>query len=155
MGLLTDFQNAVLEARKSYAAQTPFLVMTLSEIISRAKNDGNRAPTDQDAAKTIQASIKSLSTLLDGDPTKGLEPLPPESPYAVAIIGQRDLLKSFTSGDPVVGQELQMAVREASYFCDLPLEIKSMGAIMKRLNELYPGRIDGAQVKALILSGNV
>lgn len=165
MALLEDFRAAVLDARKSGNEHAAFLVMTLSDINNLAKADTKRAPTeddphavvtrqpnDEDAAKVINGSIKQLTLLLDGSPEKKIAPLPPESDYAKQVRAKVELLQSMVPG-PVTGEPLQVAIREAADFCDTTIEIKSMGAIMKRLNEVYPGRINGAEVKTLILAG--
>jgi uncharacterized protein YqeY len=165
MALLDDFRAAVLEARKSGSEHAAFLVMTLSDINNLAKADTKPAPTaddpyaitsrlpnDDDAAKVINGSIKQLSILLEGSAEKKIAPLPPESDYAKQVRAKVDLLQAMVPG-PVTGEPLQVAIREAADFCDTTIEIKSMGAIMKRLNEVYPGRINGAEVKTLILAG--
>jgi uncharacterized protein YqeY len=165
MALLDDFRAQVLEARKSGDEHATFLVMVLSDINNIAKADVKpaptaddphavlrRQPTDDDAAKVINAQIKQLALLLDGSAEKKIAPLPADSDYAKQVRAKLDLLKALVPG-PLTGEPLQVAIREAADFCDTSIEIKSMGAIMKRLNEVYPGRIDGAEVKTLILSG--
>ena len=142
----------MLAARKESSDNAPFMGLVYSDALKLAKNDGNRAPTDQDTTVAIYAMLKNLNAVLSGDPGKNVPPLPPGSEYAQTVIAQRNLLLTFVPA-PLEGEELETAVSEAAASAGVAMDMKAMGAVMRRLNELYPGRIDGAQVKTILLSG--
>lgn len=156
-GLLKTLQDDALAARRAAisgdAAGTnaAFLVTVLAEAHAYAKAE-QREPTDADADKAVRATIKQLTTVLNGNAEKGIEPLPAEADYANLVRSRLDALINYVP-PALEGESLGYAIREAAVAADVPIEMKSMGKIMAVLNAAHPGQIDGAAVKALLLKG--
>lgn len=145
MSLLERIRTDSLNARREGSDLSPFLTQTLAEIADRAKADGQREPTDADAEAVVRAGIKSWRKALAGDPAKGVPPIPPDSSYGREIAAKLDYLTPLIP--PMLeGAELAAAIESLG----LERSPKSMGLIMKGLNAAYPGRVDGALVKAYL-----
>lgn len=149
MGVLARLQKRVLEARKASEEHAAFLVMVLVEAHNPAKTE-NRAVTDADAGRAIATSIKQATTLLEGTPN--MPAIPPDSPYGIKVASQRALLQTLVPTPPV-GEDLAREIREAADGNDIPIEMKSMKAILAILNEKFDGQIDGKAVSAAIQAG--
>jgi hypothetical protein len=146
MSLLDQIRTDSLNARREGSDLSPFLTQTLAEIEARAKADGQRAPTDADAEAVVRAAIKSWTKALAGDPAKGVPPIPADSDYGFEIAGKLDYLNPLVPG-MLEGAELEAAIAGLG----IERSPKSMGLIMKALNAAYPGRVDGALVKANLI----
>lgn len=57
--MLTELKMMSLEARKAKAPEAGFLTTFLAEVRMRAKDDGNREPTESDMVKVAQRFQKS------------------------------------------------------------------------------------------------
>lgn len=156
MGVLQDLRDATLACRKAAVAgekegeHAAFLAMVLSDVYAVAKRQ-QREATDADAEPLMRTAVKQLTTLLDGDPEQAFAPLP-ESEYRTQTIAKRDLLAGILP-ERIEGEALATLIRSTAEGLDVEISMKSMGPIMTALKASHGGRIDGAKVKALLLSG--
>lgn len=159
MELLKGLQDATMEQRKAAVEHTggehaTFLAMVLSDIYAVAKRD-QRVAVDADAEPVMRMHVKQLTTLLDGDPTTEVPIAPlPASPYRDQTIAKRALLNSLLP-QFLEGQELFDAIRQVADAADVSPSMKTIGPIMKGLQEAYPSQISGALVKDALTNGKV
>ncbi|UTC28990.1 aspartyl/glutamyl-tRNA amidotransferase [Brevundimonas phage vB_BpoS-Marchewka] len=156
MSTLKDLQDLALQQRKAAAQgdggeHAVFLAMILSDAAGLAKAQ-QRPMTDDDAETAIRSTVKAFEKTLAGDEAKGLKPVEPDSDYARKLIAQRDVIAALVPA-PLEGHLLAMAIRDAAQATESEISPKGMGKIMGWLNAQYPGRVDGAKVKAVLASG--
>lgn len=157
MSLLQQLRDDALAARKAAVERKPeglhatFLATVLSDALSYAKT-AQREVSDADAEQAVRSNLKKLRTLLDGNPDKGVTALPADSEYAGVVRAQFEALDGYVP-KALHGEELGYAIREAAVEAEVEIDMKAMGKIMAILNAKYPGQIEGAEVKALILKG--
>lgn len=128
-----------------------FLAMIVADAMALAKAQ-QRPVNDADAESAIRSTIKAFDKTLAGDEAKGLKAINPESDYAIKLTAQRDVLASLVPA-MLDGHLLAMAIRDAAQATESEISPKGMGKIMGWLNANYPGRVDGAKVKAVLISG--
>ena len=156
MSTLKTLQDLALEQRKAAVSgaggeHATFLALILSDAANLAKAQ-QRAVTDQDAETAIRAAVKGFDKALAGDAAKDIRPLPADSDYGKKVIAQRDLIAALVP--PMLeGVQLNKAIRDAAEATGGEISLKSMGKIMGWLNQTYPGRVDGALVKAVLTTG--
>lgn len=156
MSILKNLQDLALEHRKASmqgdgGEHAVFLAMIVADAMALAKAQ-QRPVNDTDAESAIRSTIKAFDKTLAGDEAKGLKAIRPESDYALKLTAQRDLLAGLVPA-MLDGDLLAMAVRDAAQATESEISLKGMGKIMAWLNAAYPGRIDGAKVKAVLISG--
>lgn len=141
---MTDAEIADQAAQQALAPHASFLSKVLADVNLAAKSDKPpREANDLDADKVIRTTVKQLQ---DAAAAAG------DTAYGHTVAEQIDMLKSFLP-EPLDEHHLTMAITDAAAFLDTQPVMKEMGRIMKRLNELHPGRIDGGLVRKLIESG--
>lgn len=158
MSILQALQDLALQQRKDAAQgqggeHAAFLALILSEASALAKAE-QRALTDADAETAIRAAVKGFDKTLAGDEAKGILPLPTDSDYGRRVIAQRDVIAALVP-QPLTGDALNMAVRDAADATESEISPRSMGAIMGWLKIKFPGRVDGALVKHILATGAV
>ncbi len=142
--MMSEAEVAVQAEQQALAPHAAFLAKVIADITEIARADRpSRAPTDMDAVKVLRTTVKELQ---DAATTAG------ESAYGVSLAEQIAMLAAYLP-EPMDEHHLTMAITDAAAFLDTQPVMKEMGRIMKRLNELHPGRIDGTLVRRLIESG--
>lgn len=169
--VLSKTEEELTDDQKRLAPHSALLVTLLSEINAVAKADGNRQPTDADADKAIRSSIKTMAGGMETSLTEARNSIPddgtPKTQNAIEAKvqavkdstwfkntqAQSTFLQTYVP-PPLDKHHLTMAVTDAAAFLDTVPTMKEMGRIMKRLNEIYPGQINGALVREILESGN-
>ena len=156
MSTLKDLQDLTLQQRKDAAQgaggeHAVFLAMILADALSLAKAQ-QRDVTDTDAETAIRSTIKAFDKTLAGDEAKGIKPPPADSDFALKMTAQRDVIAALVPAT-LDGDLLNMAIRDAAQATESEISPKGMGKIMGWLNAQFPGRVDGAKVKAVLISG--
>lgn len=136
--LKQDIKEATLERSDSL----PFLRTIKSEIDAKAKNDGNREATDKDVIAIVKRFVKNNSETIDALTSQNKE-LPLE------ISKERDILSRYLPKQ-ISEDHLNTYIKEKidQYGTDK----KTMGMIMKDLNNDYPNQVDRKLASDMIKS---
>lgn len=147
-----DLLAAIDTARRAKDAPTVATLVTLQADIQAVSKKALRDPSDDDTLAQAKTTVKQLDTLLNGDPTTNLPPLP-DSVYRQQTQAKRDLLASYLP-QPLSGEALAQAIREVADGNDVPITPQNIGKIMPLLIAKYgKANIDGASVKAALAAG--
>lgn len=140
--LLETLKADTLQARKDRDVDATLLVTISSDIAKRGKDDGGRQPTVDDAIKVLKTYIGGLDENLK---------LVRDMEKAAEILRQRDRLSAYLP-TALVGDDLAAEIAIAAREAGVPIEIKSMSAILTVLTQKFPGRVDGKAVSLFIKS---
>jgi len=142
MSILERLKTDTLAERKARGINAVLLVTIGSDIAKRAKDDGGREATDDDATKVLRSYITGLEdTIL----------VLPEGARKAEAVQQRDFLQAYLP-DALDGADLETEIFEAATEAGVPLEMRSMSAILTVLTRKFPGRVDGKAVSMFIKS---
>jgi len=132
MTIIDQLNSDSLNARKNKLPQANLLVTLIAEITMRAKNDGNRLPTDDDAAKVLDRFLKSLNSNRDMLKLAGRD--------FSATQDEIDILLVYV---PTVMSEADTINEVTLAFTDADASgMKDMGKIMALLKERHGALID-------------
>lgn len=141
MDLIERLKTDALAARRMRATGTAALLTTvIAEAERIGKDDGGRAPTEDETAGVVRKFVKNLDETLKHRPDDLKSKV--ERAELAAYLPQ-----------PLAGDELARAITDAAQALGVDVSLKSTKAIMARLNEIHPGRVDGAAVSAVLRKG--
>lgn len=121
-----------LQARKSKSDSASLLVTLLSEIQMRAKNDGNREPTDEDAVKVVERFIKSAKETRDHQHEHGENAAPAEREIEILEEYLPRKLSDAETRDAVAEAIAEVGATDRS----------AMGDVMSKLKEKHGNELD-------------
>lgn len=142
MSLIQTIKDAQLTARKARDGVRASLLTTLiGEAEMVGKSEGNRETTDAEVLVIMRKFEKDMNAnIAIFEKTEG-------SLLRLQLAHQeRRILAEFLPqkvSDEQVRRDIEFGIKTAN----LPLEMKSMGAISKALRQAYGEQYDGAQVK--------
>lgn len=141
--MLQSIKTSWLNARKNHDTQCAVLLTTvIGETEMLAKNDKNRAATNEDALKTLRKFEKNLvETISVLEKTDRVEQLKFVREELVII---REFLPAKLT-DLQVQKDIGTAMQKLGIVKAVQ---KDQGAIVKELREKYGDQFDGAQVSA-------
>lgn len=142
MSILERLKTDTLEERKARGVNAALLVTIGSDIARRAKDDGGREATDDDATKVLRSYLAGLE--------ENILVLPDGARKAEAV-QQRDRLQGYLP-NYLDGADLETEIFAAATEAGVPLEMRSMSAILTVLTRKFPGRVDGKAVSVFIKS---
>lgn len=129
-----------IQARKSKSDSASLLTTLLSEIRMRAKDDGNREPTDEDAVKTVQKFIKSATETRDHQIQRGTD--------ASAAEREIEVLEAYlprTLSDSETRDAVATAISEVG-----ATDRSAMGRVMSHLKEKHGNELDMKLASSLV-----
>ena len=145
--LIDQIRKDSITARKDRSPTASFLTTLLSEITMRAKDDGDRSPTDEDSVKVIQRFLKSATETKELLEARNSDTMQSNREIEVLNSYLPQVLDATQTKDAV-----QTAVSEVN-----ATSIKDMGKVVAVLKQRYGTALDmkvASQIIKSTLSGN-
>jgi uncharacterized protein YqeY len=141
MSLRDTIKSDFLEARRARDAGRVAILSTIVGEIEKTEKAKIGPASDDD----IHIVLKKLKKgIVD---TLALKDLPRDR--FIKYTHENELIDRYLPS-ALVGQELESAIELILMAQDLPASRKSMGAVMSKLQETYPGRVDGKAVAEVL-----
>jgi uncharacterized protein len=140
MSLLIQLEKDSVTERKKRSSKGAFLSTLLSEVRMRAKNDGNRSPTDDDVVKVVQKFQKGAIEARDFLIAANKDPLVQVMEIQV-LSGYLPTMLSDTETESAISSAIEATGASS---------IKEMGQVMSMLKETHGQKIDMKLASQLI-----
>lgn len=147
MSRIQEIKTAQLVARKARDTVKATLLTTLiGEAEMVGKSDGNRESTDAEVLSVMRKFEKGMNeNITIFEKTEG-------SLLRLNLVHQElNILKEFLP-QKVSDEQVREDIKFGISIENLPLEMKSMGAITKALRQAYGAQFDGQQVSTIFKS---